>query len=88
VLPNPEPFGPPLPVPPDPELMRQIAQLSGGQTFNAQSADELSSIYKRLGTQLGTVTRKRDITTEVVVGALALLLLAGAASTRWSPRLP
>jgi Ca-activated chloride channel family protein len=87
-LPNPDPLGPSVPVPPDPALMQQIAELSGGQSFNAQSADELSSIYKKLGTQLGTVTRKRDITAEVVVGALALLLLAGAASTRWSPRLP
>jgi Ca-activated chloride channel family protein len=87
-LPNPDPLGPPVPVPPDPGLMQQIAELSGGETFNAQSADELSSIYKKLGTQLGTVTRKRNVTPEVVVGALALLLLAGAASTRWSPRLP
>jgi Ca-activated chloride channel family protein len=88
ILPNPDPFGPPVSVPPDPGLMQQIAQLSGGQTFNAQSADELSSIYKRLGRQLGTVTRQRDVTAEFVLGGLVLLALAGAAATRWSPRLP
>jgi len=87
-LPNPDPFGPPVPVPPDPQLMAQIAELSGGRTFNAQSADQLSSIYRRLGSQLGSVTRKREVTAEFAVGGLVLLLLAAAASTRWSARLP
>jgi Ca-activated chloride channel family protein len=87
-LPNPDPFSSPLSVPPDPNLMAQIAQLSGGRSFNAQSAPELSSIYKRLGRQLGTVTRKREVTTEFAIGGAALLLLAAAGSTRWSGRLP
>ena len=47
VLPSPDPFQPPVAVPPDPQLMQEIAQLSGGRSFNAQSADELSSIYKQ-----------------------------------------
>jgi Ca-activated chloride channel family protein len=88
VLPNPGGFGPPVAVPPDPQLMNQIAQASGGRSFNAQSAGELSSIYKHLGSQLGTVTRKREVTAAFAVGGLALLLLAAAASTRWSGRLP
>ena len=87
-LPNPDPFGPPLAVPPDPQLMAQIADLSGGRSFNAQSADELGSIYKRLGRQLGTVTRKREVTAEFAIGGLALLLLAAVGSARWSGRLP
>ena len=87
-LPNPDPLGPPVPVPPDPQLMAQIAKLSGGRTFNAQSADELSSIYKRLGNQLGSVTRKREVTAAFAVGGLVLLLLAAAGSARWSGRLP
>jgi Ca-activated chloride channel family protein len=87
-LPNPDPLGSPLAVPPDPALMGQIAQLSGGRSFNAQSAHELSSIYKHLGTQLGTVTRKREVTAEFAIGGIALLLLAAAGSTRWSGRLP
>jgi Ca-activated chloride channel homolog len=87
-LPNPDPLGPPLAVPPDPQLMAQIAALSGGRSFNAQSADELGSIYKRLGRQLGTVTRQREVTAEFAIAGFALLLLAGAGSTRWSGRLP
>ena len=50
---NPDPLAAAVSVPPDPQLMQQIAQVSGARAFNAQSADELSSIYKRLGSQLG-----------------------------------
>jgi Ca-activated chloride channel homolog len=88
VLPSPDPFMPPQPVPPDPQLMQEIARLSGGRSFNAQSADQLSSIYKSLGRQLGSVTRKRDVTAAFAIGGLAFLLLGAGASTRWSGRLP
>ena len=88
VLPSPDPYQPPTPVPPDPQLMQEIAQLSGGRSFNAQTADELSSIYKQLGRQLGSVTRKRDITAVFAIGGLAFLLLGAATSTRWAGRLP
>ena len=87
-LPNPDPLGPPVAVPPDPQLMQQIAELSGGRSFNAQSADELSSIYKQLGRGLGSVTRKREVTVAFAIGGLALLVLAAAGSTRWSGRVP
>jgi Ca-activated chloride channel homolog len=87
-LPNPDPLGPPLAVPPDPQLMAQIAELSGGRTFNAQSADELGSIYQRLGRELGTVARKREVTAEFAIGGFVLLLLGAAGSTRLSGRLP
>jgi Ca-activated chloride channel family protein len=88
VLANPDPFGPPLAVPPDPQLMQEIAQVSGARAFNAQSADQLSSIYKRLGGQLGTVNRKREVTAAFAIAALVLLMMAAAASVRWSGRLP
>jgi Ca-activated chloride channel homolog len=87
-LPNPDPFGPPVAVPPDPQLMQQIAQLSGGRSFNAQTADELSSIYKQLGRRLGRVTRQHDVTAAFAIGGLVFLVLGAATSTRWSGRLP
>jgi Ca-activated chloride channel family protein len=87
-LANPDPFFAPIAVPPDPQLMRQIAQASGGRAFNAQSADQLSSIYKRLGGQLGTVTRTREVTADFAIGGLVLLVLAAVGSTRWVGRLP
>jgi Ca-activated chloride channel homolog len=87
-LPNPDPFGPPLAVPPDPQLMQQIASASGGRTFSAQSAGELSTIYKRLGSQLGGVSRKREVTDAFAAGGFVLLVSAAVASVRWSGRLP
>lgn len=87
-LPNPDPFGPAVSVPPDPQLMAQIAQLSGGRSFSAQSADALSSIYKGLAQKLGTVSRKREVTADFAIGGLVLLLFAAVGSSRWSGRLP
>jgi Ca-activated chloride channel family protein len=88
VLTGPGPFAPSVAVPPDPELMQQIAEESGGRSFNAQTADQLSSIYKQLADRLGSVTRKREVTVAFAIGGLAFLLLAAAGSTRWSGRLP
>jgi Ca-activated chloride channel family protein len=87
-LPNPNPFSSPVPVPPDPELMRQIADASGGRAFNARTSDQLSSIYRHLGSQLGGVTRHRDTTYVFAIGGGILLLLAAGASARWSGLLP
>jgi Ca-activated chloride channel homolog len=87
-LPNPDPLGAPVAVPPDPQLMQQIAELSGGRSFDAQDAGTLSSIYKQLGRQLGSVTRKREITAEFAIGGLVFLLFAAGTSARWSGRLP
>jgi Ca-activated chloride channel family protein len=68
--------------------MQQIAEVSGGRSFDAQSADQLSSIYKGLADRLGSVPRKREVTVAFAIGGLAFLLLAAATSTRWSGRLP
>jgi Ca-activated chloride channel family protein len=88
VLSNPDPLAPPVPVPPDPQLMRQIARISGARAFNAKTAGELSSIYKTLGHQLGSVGRKHDITAVFAIGGALALLGAMAVSARWWGRLP
>jgi Ca-activated chloride channel family protein len=88
VLPSPDPLQPPQAVPPDPQLMQAIARVSGGRAFNARSADELSSIYKKLGSQLSSVTRKKEITWWFAAGGVVLLIGAAVSSVRWSGRLP
>ncbi|MFL5860636.1 MAG: VWA domain-containing protein [Solirubrobacteraceae bacterium] len=88
VLQSPDPFQPNVPVPPDPQLMQTIARLSGGRAFNARSADELSSIYKKLGSQLSTVSRKHQITAWFAAAGVVLLIGAGVTSARFSGRLP
>jgi Ca-activated chloride channel family protein len=87
-VPNPNPFGTPLSVAPDPETLRRISQVSGGRAFTAEDNDELSSIYKSLGSQLGTRNQKKEVTASFAIGGLVLLLGAAAASMRWAGRLP
>jgi Ca-activated chloride channel family protein len=87
-VPNPNPFGTPLSVAPDPDTLRKISEVSGGRAFTAEDDDELSSIYKTLGSQLGTRQEKKEITASFAIGALVLLLGAAAGSVRWAGRLP
>jgi Ca-activated chloride channel homolog len=82
------PFNQAVPVPPDPQLMAQIARASGGRAYDAQTADNLSSIYKTLGQQLSTAKSKRDVTIYAVLLAAVLLLIAVLGSARTAARLP
>jgi len=88
LIPNPGGFGPPVPVPPDPQLLGEIARTSGGRAFTAEDQGELSSIYKSLGSRLATRNAKREITAAFALGGLAALIAAAAASLRVSGRLP
>jgi Ca-activated chloride channel family protein len=75
-------------VPPDPRALQRIASLSGGEAFRASDSDQLTAVYDRLGSQLGTEPQKREVT--VMFAGAALLLLAGAmaASLGLNGRLP
>jgi len=77
-----------LPVPPDPQALAAIARASGGQAFEASDADQLTAVYERLGSQLGTRKETREIT--AAFAGAGILLLGGAliGSVRWLGRLP
>jgi Ca-activated chloride channel family protein len=81
-------LGPPIPVPPDPQLMHQIAEASRGRFFNAQDAGSLVSIYRGLGTRLSGRQVHSDITAAFIAAGLVLLLSALLAAQRWGARLP
>jgi Ca-activated chloride channel family protein len=80
------PFGMPLSVPPDPESLRQIARVSGGQAFQVSDQDQLNRIYERLGSQVGTRKVRREVTAAFAGAGLVLLLAAVASSVRWRSR--
>jgi Ca-activated chloride channel homolog len=77
-----------IPVPPDPDTLRAIAETTGGQFFDARSAKTLESVYARLGSRLGREPGNREVTNEFVLAAAGLLLAAALLSALWSPRLP
>jgi Ca-activated chloride channel family protein len=74
-------------VPPDPDSLAQIARASGGQTFTADNASDLKRVYQKLGSQLGTEKRKRQLTSSFAGGALVLLLVGAGMSLAWFGRL-
>ena len=73
------PFSPPIPVPPDPETLREISRISGGAAFEVADAEQLDRIYERLGSRIGTKRERREITSGFA-GAGLVLLLAGLAT--------
>ncbi|MFN3266904.1 MAG: VWA domain-containing protein [Deinococcales bacterium] len=46
----------------DPETLKQIAQITGGQYFEARSAGQLEAVYKSLGRSIGWTTRLGEVT--------------------------
>ena len=77
-----------IPVPPDPETLRQIAELTGGEFSEARTADALENAYENLGSRLGREPGEAEITFLLVALAAGLLLAAGVLGVVVAPRLP
>lgn len=77
-----------IPVPPDPETLRDIADTTGGEFTEARTAEALEKTYEKLGSSLGREPGESEITFIVLGVAGALLLAAGLLSALWSPRFP
>jgi hypothetical protein len=75
-------------VPPDPAALRAIAQTTDSQFFNARSADAVQSAYSKLGSWLGRVAGRSEITYAFLTAAAGLLLAARVLFALWSPPLP
>ncbi len=77
-----------IPVPPDPDTLREIARATGGEFSEARSAESLERAYSNLGSRLGREPGHSEVTWLFVAVAAGLLVLAGFAATVVSPRLP
>ena len=83
-------FGRPrlISVPPDHDTLRAIAETTGGSFFVAPTEDELERVYEDLGSRIGFVKERREITAAFAAAALVLAGAGGGLSLAWSGRLP
>jgi Ca-activated chloride channel family protein len=76
-----------VPVPVNHDQLKGIADGTGGSYYAAASAEELSSVYRDLGSQIGYTTERREITTWFVGMGLLFAFAAAGASLLWTSRL-
>jgi Ca-activated chloride channel family protein len=74
-------------VPVNHDQLKGIAEGTGGSYYAAASAEELSSVYRDLGSQIGYTTERREITTWFVGMGLLFTFAAAGASLAWTNRL-
>jgi Ca-activated chloride channel family protein len=74
--------------PQPPAELQQVAAVSGGQAFAAPTSEQLTTVYRDLGTRLAYVEEKRELTSWFMGGAALFLLLGAAASIAWFLRIP
>jgi Ca-activated chloride channel family protein len=77
-----------IPVPPDKPTMRQIASMTGGRFYEAESAGDLRDAYDKMDSLVAKVKRKEEVTFAFLAGGLVLLLAASAVAVVTFPRLP
>jgi Ca-activated chloride channel family protein len=75
-------------VPPSPGTLKQIANLTGGEFFQARTSAALTNVYKKLATRTGHRAEDREITDVFAGGAAALLLIGGGLSAAFFRRIP
>jgi Ca-activated chloride channel homolog len=75
-------------VPPDRETLAQIAEATGGEYYDAPSAERLGDVYAGLGSRLGRVDERREVSAFVLAGGAVLLAGAGLLAVLWRPPLP
>jgi len=65
-------------VPPDHDLMNQIAQITGGQSYSADNSSELTKAYSKIHSEVGYVEKKKEITATAAGLGLIFAFVAAA----------
>ena len=76
------------PVPVDDEMLKKIAELSGGQAYTASSLEQLKEVFTNLQEQIGYETRKGDASAGWLRLGAVLLSSAALAALLINRRLP
>ncbi len=74
-------------VPADTTTLSQIARDTGGSFHTAASEQQLRAVYSDIGSQIGYVTKHKDISWVFLLSGLLVLFAAGSAAMLWSGRL-
>jgi Ca-activated chloride channel family protein len=77
-----------IPVPPDRETLAAIAEYTGGEAFDAETAGKLKDVYQGLGSRVGRRSKPREVTSAFVAAGALLLVGAAGAAMLFAPRLP
>jgi Ca-activated chloride channel family protein len=77
-----------VPVPVDAPALAELAAATGGKSFLAQSASDLTDVYAKLGDAIGFDTEHHDVTWRYLVAAMATLGLASLVGAMFFQRLP
>jgi Ca-activated chloride channel family protein len=72
----------------DEATLRDIAQMTGGTYYNAQSETQLQAIYDQLNPQLVIKPQKTEVTALFAGAGILVLLIGGTLSLLWLGRLP
>ncbi|MFL6148005.1 MAG: VWA domain-containing protein [Pseudonocardiaceae bacterium] len=76
------------PVPADDDSIRRIADLSGGQFYDAASAGQLSDVVSTLGEQIGYETKRADASKPWLIAGTLFAIIAAAGALAIGQRLP
>ena len=77
-----------IPVPPDRETLAAIAEYTGGESFDAETAGAVKRVYSGLGSRVGRRNKPREVTSAFVAAGALLLVGAVGAAMVVAPRLP
>lgn len=77
-----------IPVPPDRETLRQIAEDTNGRYFDAPTAEALKAAYADIGSLLAKEPGETEATFALLAASGLLALLAAGLSAVWFSRIP
>ncbi|MDQ6793294.1 MAG: VWA domain-containing protein [Chloroflexota bacterium] len=77
-----------LSVPPDPETLAAIAEMTGGRSFTAPTSADLAQIYQSLGSRVGFTNEEREVTQLFAAAGLVLVLAGAGLAAHWFNRFP
>ncbi len=77
-----------LPVPPDTATLERIAEITGGQAFDAPTAEDLAAVYANLESRVGYIEEEQEVTAALAAAGLLFVALGAGLSAIWFGRLP